>query len=404
MNTTKIVRGPVILFALLLFWGCPGPITDFTGDAPPTYSVDSDHFYRNLVPLNVKGVVYVPFLPGYVPWDMELSTSLDAEMQERIETDILDIVNMGANTIRFWGAPEYCYEVVSQYNSLNILQTIWLDSEAADYQDFYFKEDAKTYIRAVIDRIHYAYGGETPPILAYLIGNEFSEASILATDFYHPHIDYYSGTYISTDSSITATEACLAELADFIKLYQSNTYGTVPLVSYANDIRTAHIIDTPFLDFRSHNAYSYAVEYYGHFIPGSTSGNIFQGWVEYLKLQYPNVPLLITETGLSTCPGAVHVGPPNYGYGGNTLAEQADGILQNLDDIATAVLPIAGVVIHEYLDAWWKFDLVDSYTHDPDDIEEWFGLTRIIDDSGVYRTEHKTAYHSIAYRWRTDSP
>jgi hypothetical protein len=222
------------------------------------------------------------------------------------------------------------------------------------------------------------YTNNSPPLITYLVGNELSESTILATNAAHPELNSYSGNYISTEQSLNASEVFLAEMADYVKEYEQETYGMAHLVSYSNDIRTADLIDTPFLDFRSHNTYSYAVPFYKPEIsPGSSSGTLFQGWIEELKSRFPDLPLLITETGLSVSPNATHVGPPNYGYGGNTESEQTTGLLQNIDDIATSPSPIAGVIIHEFLDAWWKFGSEDSYSHDPDDIEEWFGVIRL---------------------------
>ena len=80
-------------------------------------------------------------------------------------------------------------------------------------------------------------------------------------------------------------------------------------------------------------------------------------------------------------------------------AEQAVGILQNLADIEMASISIAGVTIHEYLDAWWKFGLVDSLSQDPDDIEEWFGIVRLVPDGARYSTEPRPAYLDIAAKW-----
>ena len=114
---------------------------------------------------------------------------------------------------------------------------------------------------------------------------------------------------------------------------------------------------------------------------------------------HPGVPLLVTETGLSVSPNAVHEGPPNYGYGGNTEAEQATGILQNLVDIESASIAIAGVSIHEYLDAWWKFGLEDSLSQDPDDIEEWFGMVRLVPDGSGYSTEPRPVYDQVRANW-----
>ncbi len=343
------------------------------------FNTDNDYILKDGEPFFIKGNVYVPGNPGYLPWDIEIATSLPETLRNSIDRDIAQISAMGANTIRLWGAPKYCYQSIKQAGNLFFLQTLWIDTEVGDLHDPQFKEDTKSYIRSVIDRIYSVYNNNSPPLIAYLVGNEISEFSILATNSQHPELNSYSGNYISTGQNLNASEAFLAEMADYVKEYEQDTYGVTHLVSYSNDIRTADLIDTPFLDFRSHNTYSYSVPYYRPGTsPGSVSGTLLQGWIEELKSRDPDLPLLITETGLSVSPNASHVGPPNYGYGGNTESEQTTGLLRNIEDIETSQSPNAGVIIHEFLDAWWKFGLEDSYSQDLDDIEEWFGVIRLI--------------------------
>jgi hypothetical protein len=366
-----------------------------------SYSVDNNFILKNDIPLNIKGVVYVPGYPGYLPWEIEQSISLPNNLKESITNDITNIKAMGANTIRFWGSPKYCYTALKNVGDLNFIQTIWIDGAYPDFQDSTFKETTKSYIRSVIDRVYSVFTNNDPPLIAYLIGNELSELSIQSTDDAHPEINGFFGNYINTNTVVSATEAFIAEMADYVKTYEFENYNTISLVSYANDIRTADIIDTPFLDFRCHNAYSYAVPYYRpNTLAGSNSGTLFQGWVEEVKLKYPNMPLLITETGLSVSPNANHIGAPNYGYGGNTNSEQVTGLLQNITDINTAVLPIAGLCIHEYLDAWWKFGLEDSYSQDPNDIEEWFGIVRLTPSGDWYTTASRDSYLAIEQIWK----
>lgn len=365
-----------------------------------SFTVDNNYILKNNVPFQVKGVVYVPGYPGYLPWDIEKSTSLPMELKNSISTDISNIKAMGANTIRFWGAPKYCYEALKDIGGLNFIQTIWIKGDEPDVQNTAFKETTKSYIREVVDRIYSVYVDNSPPLVAYLIGNELSETSILSTDQAHPQINNYTGNFITTDSNITATEAFLAEMADYTRTYEFETYRNISLLSYANEIRTTDIIDVPFLDFVSHNTYSYAVPYYRpNTSLGSNSGTKFQGWIEEIKSKHPNIPLLITETGLSVSPNAHQVGPPNYGYGGNSELEQATGLLQNINDINTTALPIAGVCVHEYLDAWWKFGLEDSYSQDPNDIEEWFGIAKLINTNSWYTTEFRDSYNAIKGTW-----
>ncbi len=395
----KINKGQFIFLILNAFIiGCQE--SDTPKIDPPAFSVDSNHILLNGNPLDIRGVVYVVGYPGYIPWEVESTHPLPDDLQVRINEDIDNIIALGANTIRLWGAPQYCYEVIQETESLNIIQTIWFDGEVEDFQNETFKESSKQYIREVIQRMFMGTAGATPPLLAFVVGNELSEPSILSTNLLNPSINSYVGEFIVTDTTLSATEAFLAEMADYTKSYYSEFFDVVPLTTYANDIRTAEMIDTPFLDFRSHNAYSYAVDYYLENPPvGHSSGTIFQGWLEYLKHMVPDKPLLITETGLSVSPGLPSTGPPNYGYGGNTEAEQAQGLIQNLNDAESSTTPLAGVIIHEYLDAWWKFGLEDSYTHDPDDIEEWFGIMKLSQDGDNIIVTSRMAYNQIKTRW-----
>ena len=380
--------------------GSAGPGTpDEPVDTPTQFSVDADFIYRNGERFDLKGVVYVPGQPGYLPWEIESMTSLPADVITRIDADLAGIKELGANTVRLWGAPAYCYEAISALGGLNILQTIWFDGHVGDFQNTAFKTQSRSYIRTVVDRVYAAYPDNNPPVVAFLVGNELSDASILSTNQAHPDITSYTGNYFIAEN-INASEAFIAEMADYLRTYEGETYGRTSLISYANEIRTVHLIDTPFLDFRSQNAYSYAVPFFRpQTLPGSTTGTLYQGWVEELKYMHPGVPLLITETGLSVSPNAVHQGPPNFGYGGNTEAEQATGILQNLADIQSASISIAGVTIHEYLDAWWKFGFEDSLSQDPDDIEEWFGMVRLVPDVTGYSTEPRPVYDRVSAVW-----
>ncbi len=342
------------------------------------FTTDADYILQDGAPFPLRGVVYVPGYPGYLPWEVETASTLPERLRQSIDRDIAQIAALGANTVRLWGAPRYCYEALRRAGDLFFLQTLWIDTEASDLHDPQFKLQTKAYIRSVIDRIHGAYADDPPPLIAYLVGNELSESTIRATNAAHPELTGYAGAYIVTGQNLNASEVFLAEMADYVKQYEHDTYGVTHLVSYANDIRTADLIDTPFLDFRSHNTYSYAVPYYRPGTSsGSVSGTLLQGWIEELKSRFPDRPLLVTETGLSVSPNAPHVGPPNYGYGGNTVFEQATGLVQSIEDVETSQVPTAGVIVHELLDAWWKTGLEDSYSQDPDDVEEWFGIVRL---------------------------
>jgi hypothetical protein len=118
------------------------------------FSVDNNYLLKNNVRFDVKGVVYVPGYPGYLPWEIETSTSLPSNLKSSIYTDISNIKRMGANTIRFWGAPKYCYEALKSIGGLYFIQTIWIKGDEPDFQNSTFKETTKEYIRQVVDRVY----------------------------------------------------------------------------------------------------------------------------------------------------------------------------------------------------------------------------------------------------------
>ena len=405
LNSWLILHTLPLLICVFLFVACDkqdDPILPPPTSSEPLYhfQVDQNFILNNNVPLDIRGMVYVPVYPGHLPWEMEPLLSLPIELQASISTDLKNIKSLGANTVRFWGAPVYCYEALENIGDLYFLQTIWIDDNVPDFHDPEFKENTKAYIRSVIDRIYSVFTKNDIPLIAWIVGNELSESSLNSTNAAHPGINSFTGNHIIAASPINATEAFIAEMADYVKSYETSTYGNTSLVTYANDIRTADLLDTPFLDFRCHNSYSYAIPFFRPNTQlGSTTGTLFQGWIEELKSQFPDLPLLITETGFSVSPGAVHIGPPNYGYGGNTEFEQANGLVQNLNDIETANRSIAGVCIHEYLDAWWKFGLEDSFSQDPNDVEEWFGLTKFKKTDDWYTTTFRESYTRIKEYW-----
>lgn len=72
-----------------------------------SFTVHAHYILKNNLPFHVKGIVYVPGYPGNLPWEIENSTTLSQELKDNIDLDLYSIKAMGANTVRFWGAPKY---------------------------------------------------------------------------------------------------------------------------------------------------------------------------------------------------------------------------------------------------------------------------------------------------------
>lgn len=46
------------------------------------FSVDNNYILKNNIPFKIKGVVYVPGYPGFLPWEIENSISLPIELKK----------------------------------------------------------------------------------------------------------------------------------------------------------------------------------------------------------------------------------------------------------------------------------------------------------------------------------
>jgi len=112
----------------------------------------------------------------------------------------------------------------------------------------------------------------------------------------------------------------------------------------------------------------------------------YAAYIEYLsELQPSTQPLIITEFGLSVS----QTGPGSWGYGGNTLIEQKEGIIHMYSSLLDG--GANGACIFNYSDGWWKAG--DPYTHN-DGPEEWFGLIEYNNVSDKYGSE-RVAWETI---------
>ena len=283
------------------------------------FIVDNNYIYLNGNRFIVKGIHYLPEYPGELPWELRELKPLPKNIRNRILTDIRDIKGLNVNTVRFWEHPGVCYEGAKKEN-LYIFQTIWVDGAIKDYQDISFKNSQKKYIRYTIDRVHNLNGVDySDLILAYAIGNELSKESIITTNLNHFEVNKYEGKYISAPSGSSATECFVAEMADYVKKYEYDTYGVIHLVTYSNMQFTESLLDCSFLDFICFNAYCHDTRLFSVNELGSYTGTYYQGWLEKMKRKFSNKPLLISEFGLSTAPGQpCQGGYPDYSYGGNS--------------------------------------------------------------------------------------
>jgi len=279
------------------------------------FFLDGDKFF-------IKGIGYeVGATPGHLPW----THTFDPDI---LRADIERILSGGFNTIRTWAAfTEEELTVLAEYD-LKIIMGIWIDPHG-DFSDPAFVSAAQTTVNNVL-----SYSKNHDNIIAYLIMNEPLPETIAAAGY-------------------DATVSLWSQLMSQIHLAHPGRP-----VSIANTSNGTYINPAVF-DFSAYNVYIYnpvTVNYlYG-----------FRDFVRYLReLNTPHHPLVLTEYGLSVSPS----GPGNWGYGGNTLAEQQQGIIEMYGALVDG--GAAGSFVFNYSDGWWKSG--NEFVHD-DAAEEWFGL------------------------------
>jgi hypothetical protein len=303
--------------------------------------VKNNSFYIDGQKFFVKGIGYeASALPGEVPWRKIFNPN-------QLHFDIQRILSGGFNTIRTW-APFTAQELdLLQHYDIKIIMGIWIDPQG-DFSDASFVNEAKTIVTDVLSYSKYYHN-----IIAYLIMNEPLPETIFNAGYEN-------------------TVALWTELSDIIHAQHPNRP-----VSIANASNGTYI-ESDIFDFSAYNVYIY----------NPVTVNYLHGYRDFIhylqQLNVPGHPLIITEYGLSVSP----TGPGNWGYGGNSLTEQQEGILHMYKALVDG--GASGSCVFNYSDGWWKAG--DEFVHD-DAAEEWFGLveyTGLTDNEGQERPVWKT--------------
>jgi len=298
------------------------------------FFIDGEKFF-------VKGIGYeVSARPGEVPWEKTFNPG-------QLHFDIQRILSAGYNTIRTW-APFTDQELnLLQDYDIKIIMGIWVDPQG-DFSNPTFINQAKSIVSSVLD-----YSRNYNNIIAYLVMNEPLPETIF-------------------EAGYNETVQLWTELIDII-----HTQHPERPVSIANTCNGTYI-DPGIFDFSAYNAYIYNPVTINYLLG-------YRDYIQYLnELNVPGYALVVTEFGLSVSP----TGPGNWGYGGNSLAEQQEGILHMYKSLVDG--GATGSCVFNYSDGWWKAG--DEFVHD-DAAEEWFGLvnyTGIDDTIGELRPAWET--------------
>lgn len=285
-----------------------------------------DRLFLDSAPFFVRAVGYeAGCRPGRLPWKRPYEPAL-------LAGDFVNVRQAGFNTLRTWSPMTDSELVLAADHGLWVIQGIWTDWNRY-WTDAAYHREAIASVRSEVAR-----SSRHPNILFYLVMNEPSAEMLLA---------------VGLDTAV----AGLRELADAVHAADSTA-----LVSMSN-CPLADFLDTGVWDIVCSNNYPYGPAHV-HDAMG------YRGYTEWIARRSLPRPYMTTEFGLSVSPD----GPGKWGYGGNTLTEQAEGVSSMYRDIAQS--GAAGACPFMWIDGWWKSPgggEGNESTHDPHP-EEWFGF------------------------------
>ena len=309
----KLFLGVICLFILLSF------------HAEAKIEAKGDWIYVDGVKFLIKGIGYSPF---------RMQFGYEYVPDSLIEQDFKRIKEAGFNTIRTWGiVPERVLKLAKE-NGLMVILGVWIESAGLF--------DNPAFIQNAIKEVRKAakLGKNYDNIIAYLVMSEPKVDAVLK-------------------AGIRRTETFQKKLVNAVHQVSPNA-----LVSISNWIKTSWLDMTKF-DISCYNLYGYDFD--------ASRANIGIGnYVAWLKSKYVSKPLIVTEFGYSVSPQ----GDGSYGYGGNTVEEQTNGIVKLYKEIIQN--GACGACVFEWNDEWWKSG--NPFVHDPTP-EEWFGLLEVGPDN-----------------------
>lgn len=258
--------------------------------------------------------------PGETPYEQ---TQRDLH---QIRRDLKIIKAAGFNGIRTWSQMSEAELKVVQASGLKVVFGIWLKPDE-DFSDVKVVEKDLALIRQVL-----AYSRKYDCVITYLIMNEPMPEHIRKV-----------GAQATRDLWVRATEL----------IHQ--LHPGIPVTISGNTAITEWL-DMNLFDVYGRNAYDY--------LDGS---NFTHGFARSQRAITDSLgrgkPVLLTEFGRSVSRQGSSL------YGGNSLQQQADAMLQYYRDILDS--GATGLCPFYYADGWWKSGAPAIHN---DEAEEWFGF------------------------------
>jgi len=285
--------------------------------------IKDNWYYLNGEKYFIKAIGYeIGARPGQHPYQ-----GVRADDLNLMKFDLKVIKEAGYNTIRTWSQFSDPQLKLVQSSGLKLIMGIDISPDK-DYGDPKFVNECEDKLLQVM-----SYAKKYDCIITYLILNEPQ------TD----HIHAVTGK---------AFVSLMKRLTEIIH----KEHAGIPVTISANAMISDYI-DENIFDVYAYNCYDHS--------EGQTATMGFKDYVKGLvEMNGLKKPFICTEFGYS-------VSHKGFGrYGGQTLTQQSNGLIDNYRDLLDA--GAVGMCPFYYADGWWKGG--DENYHNPEQPEEWFGF------------------------------
>lgn len=391
--------------------------------------IKTNNGYDNVI---VKGVN----LGGFIPNNYVTDYSIDYDKYyEWIES----IYEMGSNTIRldtifndeFYNA---FYDFNEKHDKpLYLIQGINLDTYALNSHISGFdKEYYGELITQAEDAVDVVHGRKkltlskhgkgtykkdvSKYVLAYIVGSEWMEDTILYTNNTLSEKAGYTGKYISTTDTASSFETMLAKVMDHLISYEAKKYSEIHSISFINTPETDPVAIIPEVRFdpdkEIYSLYPDTLKYFYHKAVKLDLENInaingynglfasynissyYPNYLSYENKEYEDtyasyisslvahhtVPVLVTEFAYSTSRGVSTLVDDTYGnFGGMTEEEQGKSLVKAYHTIINS--NASGGIIATWQDEWDK--------------RSWNTLEKVDITKSIYWSDAQTTNQSL---------
>lgn len=408
----------LLVFVLFMCYYAGGLYLDLSPNTPVSvYAYTANEkIYRGEpgqgTELQIRGVNLGSGMPGKWSTDYAIDKKTYLRWFEQIS-------DMGANTIRVFSIQNTAfYSALLSYNKtaaspLYLVQGIWVNDYAQNsHLDGFSREIRATLIedcKAAVDVIHgkrfilvndanaasgFFTADVSEYVLGFLIGAEWTDATVAYTDEKYPTLEPYTGVYLAAAEEASPFESMLSEVGDALIGYETDRYATQRLVSFFNSkttdpfdypadvteyFRKCASIDCEHIKptekfraglFASYSVYSYDLDYLSLIDPAiwptlteesvdfsdcNGAQGVTDTYYAYLKLlkAHHTMPVVVMEFGATSGRGLAQLNAGTGRRDGNlSEVEQGKAIVECFEDIVRAGL--SGGSVYTWQDEWHK--------------------------------------------------